>query len=185
MLGPILALITRLMRDAGAGASFSPATLLWFAGRLLPGQPLTLSVIGRVAQILFALFFLWLLWRTWRGRTAERSTADIFFAYLFQALNFRIWYAVWPFPWWLLEGMKRPYWLHFGLWFLLTSQLSVIIYGHIRVFLLGGDHAFAHLIGVPFTFLLPLFLARFLTILPYSFPPAQSSESANANQHSL
>jgi hypothetical protein len=38
----------------------------------------------------------------------------------------------------------------------------VVIYGHIRVSLLGGDHAIAHLIGVPFTFLLPFLLAHFL-----------------------
>jgi hypothetical protein len=157
-------LVTRLAREAGAGASFSPATLLWFGGRLLRGQPLTLTIIGGIAQALFVLFFLWLLWQVWRGRSPERSTADSFIAYLLQALNFRIWYAAWPFPWLLLDGARRstdlarP--LRFGLWFLLTSQLSVIIHGHVRVFLLGGEHAYAHLIGVPFTILLPLLLAH-------------------------
>lgn len=155
-------LASRLVSEAIEGASFAPTTLLWFGGLLLPGPPLDITAIGLVAQGLFALFALWLLWQTWRGRRAEQSTAEIFFTYLLQALNFRIWYAVWPFPWLLLEGLRRPYWLRVGLYFLLTSQLSVIIYGHIRVSLLGGDHGLAHLIGVPFTFLLPFLLARFL-----------------------
>jgi hypothetical protein len=164
-LTSMLGLITRLAREAGGGASFSVATLLWFGGRLLPGQPVSLVIIGLVAQVAFVIFFVWLLWQTWRGQAAERGTADVFIAYLLQALNFRIWYAVWPFPWLLLEGAHDSSWLsrrlRFGLWFLLTSQLSVIIYGHIRVYLLGGEYAYAHLIGVPFTFLLPLLLAHF------------------------
>jgi hypothetical protein len=160
-LSSTLGLVTRLAREAGAGASFSPATLLWFGGQLLPGKPLSLTTIGLAARLLFASFFLLLLWQTWKGRPAERGTAEIFIAYLLQALNFRIWYAAWPFPWLLLDGKERPYWLHVGLWFLLTSQLSVIIYGHIRVYLLGGQQAYSHLIGIPFTFLIPLFLARF------------------------
>jgi hypothetical protein len=49
--------------------------------------------------------------------------------------------------------------LQAGLLFLLTTQLSVLIYGHLRVYALGGDHFPAHLIGVPFTFGLPLLLA--------------------------
>jgi hypothetical protein len=179
-LSSTLGLLTRLAREAGAGASFSPATLLWFGGQLLPGQPLSLTIIGGIAQALFVLFFLWLLWRVWRGRSAARSTADIFIAYLLQALNFRIWYAVWPFPWLLLDGARRspnlarP--LRFGLWFLLTSQLSVIIYGHVRVHLLGGEHAYAHLIGVPFTFLLPFLLAQLPASPYYSILHSQSSE---------
>ena len=74
-----------------------------------------------------------------RFPTPLRSTADIFFAYLLQALNFRIWYAAWPFPWLLLDAGTGPqtlparYRLRYGLWFLLTSQLSVILYGHVRV----------------------------------------------------
>jgi len=43
---------------------------------------------------------------------------------------------------------------------LLTTQLSVLIYGHARVYLLGGSQFAAHLIGAPFVFLLPLILAK-------------------------
>lgn len=50
--------------------------------------------------------------------------------------------------------------LRVGFWFLVTTQLSVILYGHLRVYLLGGQHLLAHLIGVPLVFLLPLALAR-------------------------
>jgi hypothetical protein len=51
------------------------------------------------------------------------------------------------------------YRLRVGLLFLLITQLSVLIYGHLRVYALGGDHFPAHLIGVPFTFGLPFLLA--------------------------
>jgi hypothetical protein len=57
------------------------------------------------------------------------------------------------------EAGLSGYRLRAGLWFLLTSQLSVVIYGHLRVYALGGDQTAAHLIGVPFTFILPWLLA--------------------------
>jgi hypothetical protein len=49
-----------------------------------------------------------------------------------------------------------------GLAFLLTSQISVVIYGHIRVMLLVGSTVASHLVGVPFTFLLPLLVGVLL-----------------------
>jgi hypothetical protein len=49
--------------------------------------------------------------------------------------------------------------MYAGFWFLFTAQLSVLIYGKLRTSLLAGEHVYAHLIGVPFTFLLPLLLA--------------------------
>jgi hypothetical protein len=48
--------------------------------------------------------------------------------------------------------------MYAGFWFLFTGQLSVLNYGQIRTSLLHGQHLYAHLIGVPFTFLLPLLL---------------------------
>ena len=58
------------------------------------------------------------------------------------------------------HGRQMPsFWLRAGMWYLVTSQLSVILYGHLRVALMHGDLAVAHMIGVPFVFLLPLLLA--------------------------
>jgi len=53
--------------------------------------------------------------------------------------------------------------LRAGLWLLLTTQLSVLLYGRIRVASLGRDQLWAHLIGIPFTFILPLVLAALTT----------------------
>jgi hypothetical protein len=59
-----------------------------------------------------------------------------------------------------------------GWWFLLLSQLSVVIYGHMRVSLLGGDQALAHLLGVPIVFALPWVLA--------AIPASRVPEAATA-----
>ena len=129
------------------------------------GRRVSIGTIGLIAGAILLAFGLWLVWRGWRGRSPLRGAADAFFGYLWTALNFRVWYAVWPFPWLLLDAAgpadeAAHYRLRAGLWFLLTSQLSVILYGHVRVFLLGGDQAVAHLLGVPFVFGLPWLLAR-------------------------
>ena len=50
------------------------------------------------------------------------------------------------------------YRLRLGFWFLLTTQLSVVVYGHLRVFVPGGDQGLAHphrrplVFGLPFGF---------------------------------
>ena len=160
-------LMQRLLREAGGGASFSIAALALLSSRA-SGLNLTNAFISDLSTLLsvtFMLFVIWLMWVTWRGRSAIRSTADIFFGYLVQALNFRIWYAAWPFPWLLLDAAGKTnirrshYRLHYGLWFLLTSQLSVLIYGHVRVIYFSGSQFAAHLLGISFTFGLPLLLA--------------------------
>ncbi|MEZ4516107.1 MAG: hypothetical protein R3C44_04450 [Chloroflexota bacterium] len=164
LAGPT-ALALRLTREATAGAGFSPATFVYF---VLQGAGLTVSVqsIGTVFLALFAVFFLLVLWKTWRGQPAAPGVAGVFAGYIVQALNFRIWYAAWPFPFLIRNATMEErdgaaeYWLRVGFWFLLTTQLSVVVYSHIRLELLGGSHPLAHLIGVPFTFLLPLLLAR-------------------------
>jgi hypothetical protein len=154
----------RLLREAGGGASFSPTTLLILLSRQF-GWTDSFNTLAMAGVVAFAAFFFWLLWQTWRGKAIEAGLANVFWGYILQALNFRIWYAVWPFPWSLLDayggaiGKKRM--LHTSLWFLVTSQLSVILYGHLRVALLGGDYLLAHLIGVPFVFFLPFVLARY------------------------
>lgn len=157
-------LATRLAREAGGGAGFSPAVWVYVA----LGQRLPIETIALVLQILFVGFSLGLVRLGARGRSALRGAADVFYGYVTTALNFRIWYAVWPFPWLILDAgqhANRPdtipadYRLRVGLWFLLTTQLSVVVYGHLRVFVWGGDQGLAHLIGVPFVFGLPWLLA--------------------------
>lgn len=168
--GPPLALVQRLLQEATASGGFSFTALIILAVR---HWKLALSAIGilRAATALFVLLALWLLWRTWRGYSPLRATADILAGYVIQALKFRIWYAAWLFPWLLLDGGKgHSRRLRAGLWLLLTSQLSVLIYGHLRVYLLGRDQLLAHSIGVPFTFILPLLLA-FLPRVRERFSP--------------
>lgn len=159
-----LDLASRLLREATGGAAFSPAVWVYMA----LGQNVAIKTIGTIAQGLFAAVALWLVWLAIRGRLALRGVADTFYAYIVTALNFRLWYATWPFPWLLLDAGNQTsastrhaaYRLRAGLWFLLTSQVSVIFYGHVRVHLLGGEHSVTHLIAVPSVFVLPWLLAR-------------------------
>jgi hypothetical protein len=175
--GDPMPLIARLLGEASAGASFSPLTLVILIAWEF-GISISFGVLAQLATLFFLLVYFWLFWRTWRGTPAEQSIAEALFAYVFQAFNFRIWYASWPFPWLLMDAYRGDklsvHRLHIGLWFLLTSQLSVIIYGHLRVSLLGGSLFFAHLIGVLFVFFLPFALARFST-------PAQISNNFDNN----
>ncbi len=167
--GSPLDLALRLLEEAEGGLGFSPITLLYLLGNQILNITPSFSLLSRILAVLFALFAIWLLWLTWRGRSSLRGTADIFAGYVLQALNFRIWYASWPFPWLILDNEREERRdpvstarLGAGLAFLLTSQLSVIIYGHIRLGVLGGSYLAAHLVGVPFTFLLPIAIGLYL-----------------------
>jgi hypothetical protein len=152
-------LIGRLLREATDSGGFSPAVWLYFA----LGQRVGIETIGATLRGLFALLAAWVLWRGRRGRAAQRGAADLIFGYLAQALSFRIWYSVWPFPWLLLDGTgdrAAAYRLRAGLWFLLLAQMSVVFYGQWRVAVWGGDQVITHLVGVPLVFGLPWLLAR-------------------------
>ncbi|MDX1662430.1 MAG: polyprenol phosphomannose-dependent alpha 1,6 mannosyltransferase MptB [Candidatus Promineifilaceae bacterium] len=159
----------RLVREASGGAGFSPLALLVLLSRRL-GTDLSLGAANVIGTLLFLAITLWLLWRSGRERRPLGSAGDIFAAYLFTAATFRLWYAVWPFPWYLLDqghrrdapapdGQPLEARLVGNLLFLLLTQISVVLYGHLRVYLLGGNHLAAHLIGVPATFALPLLVA--------------------------
>ncbi|MCB8978127.1 MAG: polyprenol phosphomannose-dependent alpha 1,6 mannosyltransferase MptB [Ardenticatenaceae bacterium] len=164
--GSPVELAQRLLSEASDTPGFSLTTLaLLVAGA--KGVAITPEFVGQLAnlfRLLFVLLILGLLWGVWRyGRSPLRAAADILFAYCLQALSFRLWYSTWPFPWLLLEETDStsplPYRLRVGLWYLLTVQLSVLIYGHLRVYALGGSQLAAHLIGIPFVFGLPFALA--------------------------
>jgi len=159
--GSPLSLAQRLLQEASSGGGFSPQVLFILAAREL-GWVVSVKQVNDIVFVVFAMAAAWLVWLGWRGRNPVRGASDIFLAYVWQALNFRIWYTVWPFPWLLLDEGRdrmRAFRLRAGLWFLLTAQLSVLIYGHVRVYLLGGNHLLAHIIGVPFTFIAPFAFA--------------------------
>jgi alpha-1,6-mannosyltransferase len=166
LFGSPVDLAVRLLREASNNPGFSPATLLLLIAAEL-GQPITAEFIELAANLFrlpFGLLVVGLLWWGWRnGRSPLRASADILAAYSLQALSFRLWYSTWPFLWLLLEADSADesptFRLRAGLWFLLTVQLSVLIYGHLRVYALGGSQLAAHLIAVPFVFGLPILLA--------------------------
>lgn len=162
--GSPLELIGRLLREATEFAGFSPATLLFLLAQRLE-WPVTTAQISLVTTVLFGLAAMWLGWLALCGRATCRSIADIFTVYVWQALAFRIWYAAWPLAGLLLDDDSRTSRrrLRAGLWFLFTTQFSVIIYGHVWQFLLGHDFLWSHLIGIPFTFGLPWLLAGWQT----------------------
>jgi hypothetical protein len=155
------ALAGRLWREAGEAGGFSVTALLILAGREADLSP-PVGLITGTATAFFLLAGAYILWRCWRGGSSLAGTAALFTAYIVQAFRFRIWYTVWPFPFLLLDP-TAGHWLSASLWLLVTAQLSTILYGHLRVFLLGSSQLWAHLIGVPFTFGLPLLLAYFST----------------------
>jgi hypothetical protein len=176
--GPPLSLVRRLLDEAGSGGEFSFLAYFFLIARDALRFEITAASIQlatQMAALLFLLLIIWLLWRTWGGRSAQRGAADILGGYVVQSFVFRIWYTAWLFPRRLQDdsgdglGNDRLFSfrrlrtaegrLYVGFWFLFTAQLSVLIYGVLRLSFLSGQHLYAHLIGVPFTFLLPLLLA--------------------------
>jgi hypothetical protein len=161
-------LIRRLISEAGSGGGFSPLALLILELRRLELSP-PIILYTRLAAFLFILLSLGLLWKTWRGRSPLRGAADVFAGYIVQAFRFRIWYAAWPIPWLLLDHGKSSIpgkqtfgpapRLVAGISLLLASQLSVLIYGHLRIEVFGSSQLRAHRYGVLFTFVLPLMVA--------------------------
>jgi hypothetical protein len=156
--GSLVDLVQRLLTEAGEGGGFSFTALLILLVRHAGGY-LPVRWVTGVASLVFGIFFFWLFWRTARGRSALRSVSDGMAGYLVQAFKFRIWYAAWPFPWLLLDSTNGRSRLTAGIWFLLTTQLSVFVYSHLWRLYFYPSHVWTHVIGVPFTFLLPLVVA--------------------------
>jgi hypothetical protein len=150
-----------LLNEAGGGASFSISALLlliWRSG----GNPISAEILAffSMGGLLFlALLAVWLAWRGWfHGRDPHRNATDILALYLLQALNFRLWYTAWPFPFVLLDeshGRGIVWRRHTAVWFLYLTQLSPLITGHLWAYALGGNHLLMHALAIPFTFILP------------------------------
>lgn len=157
--GSPIDLVQRLLRELSSGGGFSILVLIYLY-LIEQGVVIGTHTLSTIAQPLFILMTLILIWLTINGRSPKLSITNTFSAYLIQALNFRIWYASWLLPWLIIDEKRSKFWLKTAVFFLLTTQLSVIIYGHLRVYELDGNQLHAHLIGVPFTFILPLFLAK-------------------------
>ncbi|MCB8923428.1 MAG: polyprenol phosphomannose-dependent alpha 1,6 mannosyltransferase MptB [Ardenticatenaceae bacterium] len=152
--GSPLELAQRLLYEASDVGGFSIPVLIILGLREV-GQNPSIPLVINLARGVFVGTAVWLAWQTMRGKLPpHRSAAVIFLAYIFTAFSFRIWYTTWAFPWLLLaQNQARR---RMGITLLLTAQLSVLIYGHLRVYALGGSQTLAHLIGVPFTLGLPL-----------------------------
>src|SRR5690606_33405885 len=129
--GSPMPLLLRLMDEAQTSPSFSPVAFVLALGEAR-GVEVPLLPLARAASLLFLLAALILVWLTWRGRSPLAGVADIFAAYLYTALKFRIWYPTWLFPWLVLVPQSH-FRLYTAIWLLLLSQLSVILYGHLRV----------------------------------------------------
>jgi hypothetical protein len=162
--GSPVSLIMRLVREVSGGGGFSPSALLILELRRLGLNP-SISTTTQIGTLLFLLFALFLAWVTWQGRSQLKAAADIFVGYILQAFRFRIWYAAWPYPWLILDrgnsaanDIVSQARLAVGLTFLFTSQLSALVYGQLRVELLGGSQLRAHRLGIVLTFLVPIFV---------------------------
>ena len=154
--GSPVELAQRLLYESSDVGGFSTPVLVILGLREL-GQNPSIPLVINVGRGVFVLAALWLVWRmVWGKNTPHRSAAAIFLAYIYTAYSFRIWYTAWAFPWLLLDQSRARQ--RMGIFLLLTAQLSVLIYGHLRVYALGGSQTLAHLIAVPFTFGLPLLL---------------------------
>lgn len=153
--GSPLELAARLLRELSAGASFSPTALIVLISRWLE-QPIRLATVVWIGQAVLALVAGGLMWRTFNGRSPLKSIIDLLATYLVTALNYRIWYSTWLFPWALVDTQTSIVRRRACLLFLLTSQLSVIIYTHLRLYLFQGNQTIAHLVGVVVTFGVPV-----------------------------
>lgn len=147
-------LLTRLVSETQAGGAFSPTIFIYFIDKGTDAITLDLARLFEVGTPTFvAIACVMVIW-TFFGRNPLRASADTYLAYLLTALNYRIWYALWIFPWVLIDETSE-FRLRVGYLFLITSQLSVVLYGHLRAYVFGSGST-AHLIGVPFVFLFPL-----------------------------
>ncbi len=154
-------LIKRLWLEASGVAGFSPTALLILINQRLSvsGAFALVNQLSSWALVASAGFvFGW----AWLKKRPMRGVANVFGAYLGLALSFRLWYPAWLLPWLIFEKADNSQRLNAGILLLITAQLSVFIYGHMWRMVLAGDFLLAHLLGVSFTFGLPLALAKII-----------------------
>lgn len=155
------AMLVRLLNESQAGGGFSLVAMIVLVMRDWMGVDVgNLRLLVRGATILGGLGGVWFLWLAWRGRGAERVSAETTFLYLLTAFKYRIWYSTWIYPFALLDTDPRRH--HVAFLFLLTSQLSVVLYGHMWRHILLNSNTLTHVIAVPFVFALPLIIAYWL-----------------------
>jgi hypothetical protein len=152
--GSPLDLLRRLLSEAQEGGGFSPLAFIYFVGQTVDAIEMSIGNWVEWGTPLFVIVSGILLIGVWLWRDAGKSSAESYYLYLVTAFKFRIWYMLWLFPFALIGDSR--YHRRAAYLLLVTSQLSVIIYSHLRIYLFNGDQALAHFIGVPFTFLLPL-----------------------------
>jgi hypothetical protein len=160
--GSPLDLVVRLARESYGGAGFSLTALILLINQAA-GRLISSLLILQLAQVGLILFLLWAMWLSVNGRSAHKSAQESLAVYILHAANFRLWYATWLFPWSLISQSttgKLSYQLKVTMWFLITTQLSPMIFGHLRVYALAGSHLWAHLIAIPLIFGLPFYLAK-------------------------
>ncbi len=161
-----LAPVMRVLDESQSGTSFSPLAVVRYLDQTLDWFDPNMGSVVRGASAIFAIAAIVLLIATGRGRSAPGGIADSFLLYLYTAGRFRIWYPLWAFPWALIDDAPSA-WCRFRrvfAWTMLwTSQVSVVLYGHMYAFWLGRSRAAAHFIGVAWTFGLPLLVAFLAT----------------------
>lgn len=155
------ALFGRLLAESRDDGGFSLLTLIILLGRQLGNRFGDAAWVLNAAQLLLVLSALGLAWAVWRGQSAVRSSAVLLWLYLLTAFKYRIWYSAWVYPWALLDGRPTP--RRAAVLFLLMSQLSVVVYGQLRVELLAGSMLAAHAIATPAVFLFPWLAAQLWT----------------------
>ncbi len=147
------------VREAATGATYSPAALLILLLRLVTG-PANAFRIGRYTiLVLFAVTYLWALRRLPNtARQAIYAGFLILMGYLaFAAMQYHPWYLLWVLPLALFLGPMEMIAVAVFCW---TSLANTVIYDVLWPWLWDMLDATAiHLIGVPFTFLLPLLAA--------------------------
>jgi uncharacterized protein (TIGR03382 family) len=172
--GGVLDWVTRIWEESRGGASFSLLAAVRYLGEVVESFHPRLWRWQIAATVPFVVVFLFLLRRTARGGRPEVGLAETFFLYVFTAARYRIWYSVWIFPWALMDlggsTLLTETRLRFACVFLWTSQVSVVIYGHIHVEWLDHSRAASHLIGVPFVFGLPLLVGLVVLLRRRSEP---------------
>lgn len=159
-----------LTAQMAAQRTYTPGTLIRMAAVYFgaPAAPAT-TIVRQAGQALFVLLYGWIAWRLWARRlTLAEAAFWAYFAYLFTAPGFRIWYAAWPLPFAALAYAGRPgalaarrtWWR--GYLMAATAEFSILMFYLAWRWLLNGqvwpqaDWFTMHLLTIPWQFGVPL-----------------------------